>query len=158
MKASDAIATRSSCSSWASLRSSSSGRSSLCEGLAARGFRVVRFDNRDIGKSTHLAQYGTPNVLELMQQAMAGRQPQAPYSLSDMAADTVGLMNALDVGRAHVVGASMGGMIAQLVAINHPGQDEKPDLDHVDHRTAGPSAGQSRCARPADPGAEEFAP
>ena len=93
---------------------------SLCEGLAARGFRVVRFDNRDIGKSTHLAECGTPNIPELMKQAMSGRQPEVPYSLSDMAEDAVGLMSALGAGRAHIVGASMGGMIAQLVAINHP--------------------------------------
>ena len=93
---------------------------SLCEGLAAKGFRVVRFDNRDIGKSTHLAERGTPNIPELMKQAMSGRQPEVPYSLSDMAEDAVGLMSALGVERAHIVGASMGGMIAQLVAINHP--------------------------------------
>jgi pimeloyl-ACP methyl ester carboxylesterase len=95
---------------------------SLCEGLAAKGFRVVRFDNRDIGKSTHLADRGTPNISEIWEKAASGRQPEVPYSLSDMADDAVGLMDALGAGRAHVVGASMGGMIAQLVAINHPGR------------------------------------
>jgi pimeloyl-ACP methyl ester carboxylesterase len=93
---------------------------SLCEGLAAKGFRVVRFDNRDIGKSTHLTDRAAPDMRELLTEAASGRQPQVPYSLSDMADDAVGLMGALGVGRAHIVGASMGGMIAQLVAINHP--------------------------------------
>ncbi|HKN27931.1 MAG TPA: alpha/beta hydrolase [Roseiarcus sp.] len=95
---------------------------SLCEGLAAKGFRVVRFDNRDIGMSTHLADLGTPNIPELLQKAASGRQPAVPYSLSDMADDAVGLMSALGAARAHLVGASMGGMIAQIVAINHPGR------------------------------------
>jgi pimeloyl-ACP methyl ester carboxylesterase len=92
----------------------------LCEGLAAKGFRVVRFDNRDIGKSTHLAGLAAPDTPALMAAVMAGKQPAVPYSLDDMADDAVGLMDALGVARAHIVGASMGGMIAQLVAINHP--------------------------------------
>lgn len=93
---------------------------SLYEGLADRGFRVVRFDNRDIGRSTHLTHLGTPNPSELMQQRMAGRQPKAPYSLSDMADDAVGLMSALGAERSHFVGGSMGGMIAQHAAIDYP--------------------------------------
>ena len=93
---------------------------SLCEGLAAKGFRVVRFDNRDIGKSTHLTDLGMPDIRALWEKAASGRQPEVPYSLSDMADDAMGLMDALSVERAHIVGASMGGMIAQLVAINHP--------------------------------------
>ena len=92
----------------------------LCEGLAAKGFRVVRFDNRDIGKSTHLTDRAAPDMRELFREAASGRQPHVPYSLSDMADDAVGVMDALGVGRAHIVGASMGGMIAQLVAINYP--------------------------------------
>ena len=92
----------------------------LCEGLAAKGFRVVRFDNRDIGKSTHLTDRAAPDMRELFREAASGRQPHVPYSLSDMADDAVGLMDALGLGRAHIVGASMGGMIAQLVAINYP--------------------------------------
>ena len=93
---------------------------SLCEGLAARGFRVVRFDNRDIGLSTHLTDLGAPDIGALYEKAASGLKPEAPYSLSDMADDAVGLMDALGVDRAHIVGASMGGMIAQFVAINHP--------------------------------------
>src|SRR6202044_1426686 len=93
---------------------------SLCEGLAAKRFRVVRFDNRDIGKSTHLVGQIAPDPRALFVEVMAGRRPHVPYSLDDMADDAVGLMDALGVERAHIVGASMGGMIAQLVAINHP--------------------------------------
>jgi pimeloyl-ACP methyl ester carboxylesterase len=94
----------------------------LCQGLAAKGFRVVRFDNRDVGKSTHLAGQPAPDPRALFAEVMAGRHPHVPYTLNDMADDAVGLMDALGVKRAHIVGASMGGMIAQLVAINHPGR------------------------------------
>jgi pimeloyl-ACP methyl ester carboxylesterase len=94
----------------------------LCEGLAARGFRVVRFDNRDIGKSTHLAGQPAPDPRALFGEVMAGRRPDVPYALDDMADDVIGLMDALGTQHAHIVGASMGGMIAQLVAINHPGR------------------------------------
>jgi pimeloyl-ACP methyl ester carboxylesterase len=92
----------------------------LCQGLAAKGFRVIRFDNRDVGKSTHLAGQAAPDPRALFADVMAGKRPDVPYSLDDMANDAVGLMDALGVKRAHIVGASMGGMIAQLVAINHP--------------------------------------
>ena len=92
----------------------------LCEGLAAKGFRVVRFDNRDIGKSTHFAGQSAPDPRALLAEVAAGKRPDVPYTLDDMADDALGLMDALGTKRAHVVGASMGGMIAQLVAINHP--------------------------------------
>jgi pimeloyl-ACP methyl ester carboxylesterase len=92
----------------------------LCEGLAAKGFRVVRFDNRDVGKSTHFVGQAAPDPRALFAEVMGGRRPHVPYTLDDMANDAVGLMDALGADRAHVVGASMGGMIAQLVAINHP--------------------------------------
>jgi pimeloyl-ACP methyl ester carboxylesterase len=83
--------------------------------LADQGFRVIRFDNRDAGLSTHLD--GVPSHL---QEAMAGDTSKVPYRLSDMARDVVGLMDALGIEAAHVVGASMGGMIAQVLAIEHP--------------------------------------
>jgi pimeloyl-ACP methyl ester carboxylesterase len=88
----------------------------LCAMLAERGFRVVRFDNRDIGRSTKLRSAGVPNVLEMM----VGRRGSAPYLLRDMAEDTVGLMDHLGIESAHLVGASMGGMIAQTAAIERP--------------------------------------
>jgi pimeloyl-ACP methyl ester carboxylesterase len=88
----------------------------FCRLLAERGFRVVRFDNRDIGRSTKLRDAGVPNVLEMT----IGRRGSAPYFLSDMAADTFGLMDNLEIESAHLVGASMGGMIVQQAAIEEP--------------------------------------
>jgi pimeloyl-ACP methyl ester carboxylesterase len=92
----------------------------LCEGLAARGFRVIRYDNRDAGKSTHLSKLGAPNPMEAMMKRVAGETVTAPYALDDMAQDAASLLGELGVGSAHIVGASMGGMIAQLVAAKHP--------------------------------------
>ncbi|MGD0189226.1 MAG: alpha/beta hydrolase [Rhizomicrobium sp.] len=93
----------------------------FCEGLAASGFRVIRFDNRDIGKSTHLTHLGMPNTQEAMMKMMSGQPVEAPYKLEDMALDSVGLLKALDIARAHIVGASMGGFIAQIIAAKHQG-------------------------------------
>jgi pimeloyl-ACP methyl ester carboxylesterase len=93
---------------------------SFCEGLAAKGFRVVRFDNRDIGKSTHFTHLAPPGFRQLFEEVTVGRTPEAPYGLTDIANDALGVMSALGVERAHIVGGSMGGMIAQLIAINHP--------------------------------------
>lgn len=85
----------------------------FCAMLAERGFRVVRFDNRDIGRSTRLDGAGVPGRRDLF----LGRRPA--YRLSEMAADTVGLMDHLGIESAHVVGVSMGGMIGQTLAIEH---------------------------------------
>lgn len=92
----------------------------FCERLAAEGFRVLRFDNRDIGLSTKMEGAKSPGTLRLMLSAWLGIKPPAPYSLDDMAADAVGVLDALDVPAAHIVGASMGGMIAQIVAAEYP--------------------------------------
>jgi pimeloyl-ACP methyl ester carboxylesterase len=88
----------------------------LCGMLVERGFRVVRFDNRDVGRSTRIESAGVPSRVDMM----IGRRATAPYLLRDMAADTTGLMDRLGIESAHVVGASMGGMIAQAIAIEHP--------------------------------------
>ncbi len=87
------------------------------EGLKARGYRVIRYDNRDAGKSEKLT--GLPSVIQVIAALKEGRQPETPYTLADMAADGIGLMDALDIAKAHVVGVSMGGMIVQNMAIHH---------------------------------------
>ena len=88
----------------------------LCSMLAERGLRVIRFDNRDIGHSTMIDSAGMPGRLDMMR----GRRDRAPYLLTDMADDAFGLMDHLGIDAAHVVGASLGGMIAQTMAITHP--------------------------------------
>jgi pimeloyl-ACP methyl ester carboxylesterase len=87
----------------------------FCELLAARGFFVIRFDNRDVGLSSRMESAGLPDIAA----AFRG-EGQPAYQLDDMAADAVGLLESLGIPAAHLVGASMGGFIAQLVAINHP--------------------------------------
>jgi pimeloyl-ACP methyl ester carboxylesterase len=88
----------------------------FCETLAARGFRVIRFDNRDVGLSSQITGGPVPDVRALM----TGDTSSASYALDDMAKDAVGLLDALDVPAAHFVGMSMGGMISQLAAIAAP--------------------------------------
>jgi pimeloyl-ACP methyl ester carboxylesterase len=87
----------------------------FCDLLAGRGFYVIRFDNRDIGLSTKLEGAGVPNLSDVL----SGVVP-SPYRLTDMANDAAGLLDALGIAAAHVVGVSMGGYIAQLLAIDHP--------------------------------------
>jgi len=88
----------------------------FCRLLADRGYRVIRFDNRDIGRSTKISAAGVPSRVDML----LGRRATAPYFLRDMAKDAVGLLDFLEIDAAHVVGASMGGMIAQQMAIDHP--------------------------------------
>jgi pimeloyl-ACP methyl ester carboxylesterase len=92
----------------------------FCREIAGRGFHVVRFDNRDCGLSSHFHDAGMPNVLEAMTAALSGAAVSSAYRLSDMAVDAMALLDALGIERAHVVGASMGGMIAQMIAIEYP--------------------------------------
>jgi pimeloyl-ACP methyl ester carboxylesterase len=88
----------------------------FCEELAARGFFVIRHDNRDIGRSSRLTDKPVPSLKQL---ALRDKR-SAAYTLSDMAGDSVGVLDHLGIDKAHIVGASMGGMIAQRVAIEHP--------------------------------------
>ncbi len=92
----------------------------LCEVLASRGFFVIRYDNRDVGKSTKLRGQGGRRA-DLVR-AFTGRKTTPPYALSDMADDAIGLLDHLGIEQAHVTGVSMGGMIAQTLAIEHPGR------------------------------------
>jgi pimeloyl-ACP methyl ester carboxylesterase len=106
----------------------------FCEQLASRGFRVIRFDNRDVGRSSLLRGAAIPTRWQLL------RRSGAAYTLDEMAADSVGLLDHLKIGAAHIVGASMGGMIAQLVAINHP--DRVLSLVSIMSTTGNPKVGK----------------
>ena len=92
----------------------------LFQGLARQGLFVIRFDNRDTGLSTDFGSWGLPNIAEAIGKAMTGRKVDAPYLVRDMAGDAVGVLDALGIDKAHIVGASMGGMIAQVVAGHWP--------------------------------------
>jgi pimeloyl-ACP methyl ester carboxylesterase len=130
----------------------------FCQQLAGRGYRVIRFDNRDIGKSQKFDDV-CPNPGPLVMQALTGTKVEPPYRLRDMAADAVGLLDALGIASAHVVGASMGGMIAQRMAIHFP--ERVRSLTSIMSSTGNPGLppgdpkvmGLLTSARPTDPAA-----
>ena len=92
----------------------------FCKQLAARGYWVIRFDNRDVGLSTNFNKAGVPNISDVMEALSRGEALNVPYTLADMADDAVGLLDALGINSAHVVGLSMGGMIGQIMALRFP--------------------------------------
>jgi pimeloyl-ACP methyl ester carboxylesterase len=91
----------------------------MVRALVAKGYRVIRYDNRDVGMSQRMEGAAAPNFIWTMFKARLGLPLGLSYTLSDMAADGIGLLDALGIEKAHVVGASMGGMIVQLMAANH---------------------------------------
>jgi len=112
------------------------------EDLVARGYFAIRYDNRDIGLSTKFDGAPVPQLPALIGAMMTGQKPDVPYSLNDMAADAVGLLDALDIERAHIMGASMGGMIAQLVAAEYP--DRVLSLTSIMSSTGNPALPPSK--------------
>ena len=92
----------------------------ICENLSENGFFVIRFDNRDVGLSTKFEDAGIPNMMEISAAYSRGEMPKIPYTLGDMADDAIGLLDALNIEKAHICGASMGGMIAQIIAYKYP--------------------------------------
>lgn len=107
----------------------------LRQKLADKGFRVIRFDNRDVGLSQKFS--GAPKLDEVVAALVAGNKPDIPYTLDDMAQDAVGVLDHLGIKKAHIVGASMGGMIAQVVVANHP--DRALSLTAIFTSTGNPS-------------------
>ena len=130
----------------------------LVEALVARGYFVIRHDNRDIGLSTKFTEAGVPDMQAVVTALMGGRKPDIPYTLSDMAGDAVAVLDAAGVAKAHVVGASMGGMIAQLVAVEHP--DRVLSLTSIMSTTGNPTLPPARpevmaaLLAPVDPNAD----
>jgi pimeloyl-ACP methyl ester carboxylesterase len=92
----------------------------FCKKLVERDFYVIRFDNRDVGLSTKFEGAGEPDLMKLYMQAQKGEKIESLYTLEDLADDAVGLLSAINIDKAHICGASMGGMIAQVIAYRHP--------------------------------------
>ena len=95
-------------------------RVDFCNQLAKRGLYVIRFDNRDVGLSTKLEELGVPDIMKATFAIQKGESVEVPYTLEDMAADAIGLLDFLNIEKAHVCGASLGGFIAQILAYKNP--------------------------------------
>lgn len=129
---------------------------SFCQALVARGYRVIRFDNRDCGLSGRMPAKKRPHLLLAMAAAALGLPVRTPYTLEDMAGDTLRLMDGLSLARAHIVGASLGGMIAQVLAAKFP--QRVASLTSImstsgNRRVSKPTraAGKALLSRPSDP-------
>lgn len=114
----------------------------LVEALVARGYYVIRHDNRDIGLSTKFTDAGVPDIGGVVMALMSGKTPEIPYTLSDMAGDAMAVLDAEGIAQAHIVGASMGGMIAQVLAIEHP--DRVLSLTSIMSTTGNPALPPAR--------------
>ncbi len=132
----------------------------FCQGLVDRGFRVIRFDNRDAGLSSKIRVRRQPSVVAALAASWLRLPVRAPYTLEDMAADSVGLLDALGIARVHVVGLSMGGMIAQIVAAAHA--DRVRSLTSIMSSSGSrkvsqprPDAKRAILSKPPDPGDPE---
>ena len=113
----------------------------MVDQLVERGYRAIRYDNRDVGLSTKLDAHEAPPMATIIGQMMMGVRPDVPYLIEDMAADAVGLLDALGIEKAHIMGASMGGMIAQMVAAKWP--DRVLSLTSIMSTTGNPAVGQA---------------
>lgn len=114
----------------------------FCQALASQGYYVIRFDNRDVGLSSKLDDQPVPNIMQITADIQQRKPVSVPYKLSDMANDAVGLLDALHIQSAHMVGISMGGMIAQTMAIEHP--ERVKTLTSMSSTTGNPTLPQAK--------------
>ena len=114
----------------------------LCKMFVDKGFYVIRFDNRDVGLSTKFEEAGEPDILKEFMAVQKGKKVSPPYTVEDMANDAVGLLDALNIEKAHICGASMGGMIVQVITLNHP--NRVLSLTSIMSTTGNPDLPQAR--------------
>jgi pimeloyl-ACP methyl ester carboxylesterase len=114
----------------------------MCKNLAKNGFFVIRFDNRDVGLSTKFEDESIPDMVEVSAAYNRGEIPDIPYTLEDMADDAIGLLDDLNINKAHICGASIGGIIAQIIAYRHPSRVQS--LSVIMSTTGNPELPQSK--------------